>query len=59
MDRLLRVTDLTNIFGVKKQTVYNWNSLGIGPKAYKVGREIRYRERDVEAWLESKEIQPK
>jgi hypothetical protein len=32
--------------------------LGIGPKYLKVGATVRYRMRDVEAWLEAQEQEP-
>jgi predicted DNA-binding transcriptional regulator AlpA len=35
---------------VPLQTVYSWNSTGDGPRYLKVGRYVRYRLRDVEAW---------
>ncbi|MBT2567712.1 DNA-binding protein [Arthrobacter sp. ISL-85] len=31
----------------------NWRYLGIGPKFIKLGRSIRYRVTDVEAWLDA------
>lgn len=36
-----------------RKTLYNWHSLGKGPKALKVGRDLRYRWADVEEWLDS------
>jgi hypothetical protein len=35
-----------------------WRYLGIGPKYLKVGATVRYRTRDVEAWLEAQEQEP-
>jgi predicted DNA-binding transcriptional regulator AlpA len=35
---------------VPLQTVYSWNSTGDGPRFMKIGRHVRYRLRDVEAW---------
>lgn len=37
--------------GVQLQTLSNWRMLGRGPKYIRVGRLIRYRMKDVEAWL--------
>jgi excisionase family DNA binding protein len=34
------------------QTVYAWQHKGTGPKAYRLGRHLRYRRSDLEAWLE-------
>jgi hypothetical protein len=32
--------------------------LGIGPRYLKVGATVRYRARDVEAWLKAQEQEP-
>jgi hypothetical protein len=34
------------------ETLYQWRVRGVGPKASKVGRHLRYRLRDVELWLD-------
>lgn len=36
--------------GVPLNTVFQWNSRGGGPRYLKVGRHVRYRLVDVEAW---------
>lgn len=38
--------------GVPVKTLYQWKYRGTGPAALKVGRHLRYRWRDVEAWLD-------
>ncbi|WP_371588275.1 helix-turn-helix transcriptional regulator [Streptomyces virginiae] len=37
-------------------TVYQWSSRGGGPKLIKVGRHLRARWTDVEAWLDAQTI---
>ena len=44
---------LAERLGVPVATVYQWNSRGIGPKRIRVGKHIRYRVADVEAWIEA------
>lgn len=39
-------------------TVYHWNGTGIGPPYFRIGKHIRYRKADVEAWLRSHRIEP-
>ncbi|KIF79111.1 DNA-binding protein [Streptomyces sp. 150FB] len=34
------------------KTLYQWKYRGIGPNVHKVGRHLRYRWQDVDAWLE-------
>lgn len=40
--------------GVPESTLYAWRYRGIGPRSIKVGRHIRYRDEDVEAWLDER-----
>lgn len=52
--RLLAPSDLANYLGIPEQTLANWRSTGQrGPRWYKVGRHVRYRMSDVNAWLDS------
>ncbi len=46
--------ELSAYLGVPLGTLYSWNHRGIGPKATKVGRHLRYRWQEVEAWLDSR-----
>ncbi|GAA0443651.1 helix-turn-helix domain-containing protein [Streptomyces olivaceiscleroticus] len=45
--------ELSDFLGVPVKTLYQWRHRGIGPKGTKVGRHIRYRWKEVEAWLDS------
>jgi excisionase family DNA binding protein len=38
---------------IPDKTLAEWRSRGIGPRYHKVGRYVRYRWSDVEAWLDS------
>lgn len=42
--------------GVPLGTVYQWSSRGGGPRFIKVGRHLRARWSDVEAWLDAQTI---
>lgn len=54
-NRLLTVAELADYLGVPKKTVYGcWQRWGL--KAFKVGRQLRFRERHVEEWLRSREV---
>lgn len=37
--------------GVPVKTLYQWKYRGIGPHVHKVGRHLRYRWHEVDAWL--------
>jgi excisionase family DNA binding protein len=51
-DELLSPDDLAALLKVPVKTVYNWRSEGKGPKGIKVGKYVRFRRSDVEAWLD-------
>ena len=50
---LISPTELSETFGVPIGTIYRWNHLRTGPKVLHVGKHVRYRLADVEAWLEA------
>ena len=52
-DRLLSVGDLADYLQVPHNTLYQWRHHGVGPRALRIGKYLRYRRSDVEAWLES------
>jgi excisionase family DNA binding protein len=54
-NRLLSVEELAAYLGVPKKTVYGcWRQWGL--RGYRVGRYLRFRERHVEEWLQTREI---
>ena len=53
--RLLTVEELAERLGLVRDTLYHWRVRGEGPRAIKVGGRVRYRQCDVEAWLQSRE----
>lgn len=52
-DEYLSPADLAALIHVPVGTVYQWNYKGVGPRKTKVGRHVRFRRTDVDAWLES------
>ncbi len=52
VDRLLGPRDVADWLDVPLQTVYAWRHRSEGPPGFKVGRHVRYRRADVEAWLD-------
>lgn len=51
-DRLLRPDEVAELLGVPVGTMANWRYQGRGPAFVKVGRHVRYRRRDVDAWID-------
>ena len=50
--KLMKITELSEIFQVTERTVKNWLTQGM-PK-YQVGRTIRFDLEKVKQWMESK-----
>jgi len=53
MNRLLTPEQIAELLGVKQSTIYQWTHQGFIPHV-KVGRLVRFREADIEKWLEKR-----
>jgi predicted DNA-binding transcriptional regulator AlpA len=51
---LATLAEVAAFLQVPPKTLHRWRSVGEGPPALKVGRHLRYRWGDVEAWLETR-----
>ena len=47
----MTVEDLGEYLGVPVGTLYQWRVKGYGPRGARVGRFVRFRRVDVEAWV--------
>jgi excisionase family DNA binding protein len=52
-ERLMTLVELADMLAVPLGTLYQWRHRGEGPPGYRIGRHVRYRRGDVEAWLET------
>ncbi len=50
-DPLWSIHDLADYLGVPIKTIRSWRLRGTGPVGIRVGKHIRYRRADIEAWL--------
>lgn len=50
---LLTPAELAALCQVPVGTVYRWNYHGTGPRPIRVGKHCRYRQTDVDAWLDA------
>ena len=63
-DQLMTLDDVAEYLKVAKATLYSWRCKNentgpeTGPRAIKIGRHVRYRPADVEAWLEKRRQMP-
>jgi excisionase family DNA binding protein len=53
LDRLMTITDLSEMLGVPVDTLYGWRHRREGSEGYRIGRHVRYRRAAVEAWLDT------
>jgi excisionase family DNA binding protein len=53
-EQLLDLDWLSGYLGIPQRSLYNWRQRGEGPPAYRVGKHLRYRRSDIEAWLDSR-----
>lgn len=58
LDELLTVEDVASWLRVEPGTVYRWVSAGRAPKYVKAGGLVRFRRRDVRAWLVERTVEP-
>lgn len=54
-DPLLSLEDVSEWLGVSPRTLYNWRHRGGGPPALRIGRHLRYRREDVQAWVDNQD----
>jgi len=53
-ETLMSPQELADLLGLPLAAIYNFNYRGTGPRRISVGRHVRYRRLDVEAWLEGR-----
>ncbi len=50
---LMTIDEVSDYLRVPVATLYRWRHHQEGPKAARIGRHLRYRRSDVEAWIEA------
>jgi predicted DNA-binding transcriptional regulator AlpA len=55
-DQMLTPNELAERLVRSEKSLEAWRASGTGPAYVRVGRQIRYRERDVEAWLQANTV---
>lgn len=60
LEPLLDVAELASYLGVPVSTVYDWRTRGLGPRAYRFGKHLKFAVSDVRIWIEQqREIDPR
>lgn len=52
-EKLWTVQDVADFLGLHPKTVYRWAGSGEGPPGIRLGKYVRFKPADVEAWLEA------
>ncbi len=47
----MSVQELADFLDIPVKTIYAWRYHGEGPRGFRVGRHVRFRWADVQAWL--------
>ena len=50
----LSVDELAQYLQLSRETIYHWRLEGVGPKATKLGKHLRYSRENVAAWLKDR-----
>ena len=53
LEPLIGVEELAEYLGVPVQTIYDWRLTGKAPRAFKLGKHLRFALSDVRAWLDA------
>ena len=56
--RLLSTFETADYLGVPRQTLAMWRSHATGPVFIRVGRHIKYRRTDLDAWIDTCAVHP-
>lgn len=51
IDEILTLTQLCEHLHISAQTIYDLRCQGRGPRGFRVGRELRFRTSEINAWL--------
>jgi excisionase family DNA binding protein len=51
LEAVLSLSELAARLRVSVQTIYDLRSQGRGPRGFRVGRELRFRASEIDAWL--------
>ncbi len=58
LDKLFGPSVLAEHLDISEETLAKWRYLGKGPRWLKIGKHVRYRREDVDAWLVDQQADP-
>lgn len=57
--QLMTINEVATMLQIPVGTMYQWRHRGLGPAGLRIGRHVRYRLSDVEAWLARQAVDDK
>jgi excisionase family DNA binding protein len=57
-DRMMTVEDLAEYLRLPVATIYKQRSEGTGPPGFRIGKYVRWRRSEVDAWLDESKRDP-
>ena len=58
MERLLNIDEVSKLLGVEVSTIYSWTSKKKIPFIRLSGKLVRFRESEIQKWLEERSVDP-
>ncbi len=58
LEPLVGVTELAEYLGVPAQRIYDWRLTGVGPRGYRLGRELKFPVSEIRRWLAERDERP-
>ena len=52
LEPLIDVGELATNLGIPVSTIYDWRTRGLGPRAYRFGKHLKFAVSDVRLWVE-------
>lgn len=50
---LLTINEVADLLRIPPATVRYWRNIHYGPRSFRIGRHVRYRQADVSTWIDT------
>ena len=51
LEPLFDIAELAEYLGVPVSTIYGWRARGLGPRAYRFGKRLKFALSDIHSWM--------
>jgi excisionase family DNA binding protein len=52
LPELLSLRELAEYLGISPSSIHYWRAQGRGPRGFRIGKQLRFKTADVDAWLQ-------